>query len=51
MGLDNSYFVSQGIDPDAYYHTTRSHNAAKALEKMVAVRKEFKKEDKNESSR
>ena len=33
MGLDNSYFASQGIDPDEAYHKTRSHNAAKALEK------------------
>ena len=33
MGLDNSYFASQGIDPDEEYHKTRSHNAAKALEK------------------
>ena len=34
MSLDNRYFASQGIDPDAEYHNTRSHNAAKALEKM-----------------
>lgn len=34
MGLDNSYFASQGIDPDEEYHKTRSHNAAKVVERM-----------------
>lgn len=34
MSLDNGYFASQGIDPDEEYHKTRSHNAAKAVERM-----------------